>query len=107
MHWTINGSECSQFENHLRAIAGLPLGETGLVRPSLMFNWIGAMPDLGRMLSVPGLCWHDYGKAARPGRKVGHATLTAGGMGELEQRAREVAALAGGAVLELLEELDF
>jgi len=95
-HWTIDGAECSQFENHLRAIGGLPLGSTGMVAPSLMFNWIGAMPALARALRVPGLHWHDYGKQPRPGRKIGHATLTAASMAELRERAEQVASIAGG-----------
>jgi 5-(carboxyamino)imidazole ribonucleotide synthase len=76
-HWTIEGAICSQFENHLRAVCDLPLGSTALRAPALMFNWIGAMPSAEKMLTVPDLHWHDYGKQARPGRKVGHATLLA------------------------------
>ncbi|NEZ04212.1 5-(carboxyamino)imidazole ribonucleotide synthase [Wenzhouxiangella sp. XN201] len=76
-HWTIEGAICSQFENHLRAVCDLPLGSTALRAPALMFNWIGAMPSVEKMLAVPDLHWHDYGKQARPGRKVGHATLLA------------------------------
>lgn len=76
-HWTIEGAICSQFENHLRAVCDLPLGSTALRAPALMFNWIGAMPSAENMLTVPDLHWHDYGKQARPGRKVGHATLLA------------------------------
>jgi 5-(carboxyamino)imidazole ribonucleotide synthase len=76
-HWTIEGAVCSQFENHVRAVCDLPLGSTALRAPSLMFNWIGEMPDAARLLQVPDLHWHDYGKQPRPGRKVGHATLLA------------------------------
>lgn len=76
-HWTIEGAVCSQFENHIRAVCDLPLGSTALRAPSLMFNWIGEMPDAARLLQVPDLHWHDYGKQPRPGRKVGHATLLA------------------------------
>jgi 5-(carboxyamino)imidazole ribonucleotide synthase len=104
-HWTIDGAECSQFENHLRAIAGLPLGATGMTRPSLMFNWIGGLPALQDALAVPGLHWHDYGKQARPGRKVGHATLTAPSTDALRQRAEQLAALAGGRFSALLDML--
>lgn len=74
-HWTIEGAKCSQFENHLRAVCDLPPGSTALRTPSLMFNWIGELPPVADWLSVPDLHWHDYGKQARPGRKVGHATL--------------------------------
>ncbi len=75
-HWTIEGAQTSQFENHLRAVCGWPLGETEPRGRSLMINWIGSLPDRDVMLASKGLHWHDYGKAARAGRKVGHATLT-------------------------------
>lgn len=73
-HWTIDGCEVSQFENHCRAVAGLPLGEPGVRGESAMVNFIGAMPRLGELLTMPGVHVHDYGKEARAGRKVGHAT---------------------------------
>jgi 5-(carboxyamino)imidazole ribonucleotide synthase len=74
-HWTIEGSDTSQFQNHLRAVLGLPLGDTRMLGHACMLNWIGAMPDAGAVLREPGGHWHDYGKAPRDGRKVGHATL--------------------------------
>lgn len=74
-HWTIEGSETSQFENHIRAIAGLPLGKTSVTGHSAMVNFIGRKPDLARLLTVQGLHVHLYSKSERPGRKVGHATL--------------------------------
>jgi 5-(carboxyamino)imidazole ribonucleotide synthase len=74
-HWTIEGAETSQFQNHLRAVLGLPLGSTRSVGVSCMLNWIGAMPDPAAVLDEAGGHWHDYGKAPREGRKVGHATL--------------------------------
>jgi len=104
-HWTIDGSACSQFENHLRAIAGLPLGETVAVTHSLMFNWIGSMPPPAEAMAVGGLHWHDYGKQARPGRKIGHATLTADSQEALRERAARLAAIAGGQFPDLLESL--
>jgi 5-(carboxyamino)imidazole ribonucleotide synthase len=76
-HWTIEGSETSQFQNHLRAVLGLPLGDTRMVGQACMLNWIGTMPDAAPVLREPGGHWHDYGKAAREGRKVGHATVRA------------------------------
>src|SRR5690606_34373792 len=88
-HWTIEGSETSQFENHLRAVLGLPLGDTRMVGHACMLNWVGGMPDPAPVLSEPGGHWHDYGKAARAGRKVGHATLRA------DSAAALAAALAG------------
>lgn len=74
-HWTIEGSETSQFENHLRAVLGLPLGDTRMLGHACMLNWLGAMPDAAAVLAQAGGHWHDYGKQPRDGRKVGHATL--------------------------------
>jgi 5-(carboxyamino)imidazole ribonucleotide synthase len=82
-HWTIEGSETSQFQNHLRAVLGLPLGDTRMLGHACMLNWIGAMPDAGPVLREPGGHWHDYGKEPRAGRKVGHATLHADSPAEL------------------------
>jgi 5-(carboxyamino)imidazole ribonucleotide synthase len=74
-HWTIEGAITSQFENHLRAICGLPLGDTAARGHSGMLNLIGAMPDREWLLAQTGLHLHDYGKSARPGRKLGHVTF--------------------------------
>jgi 5-(carboxyamino)imidazole ribonucleotide synthase len=74
-HWTIEGAETSQFENHVRAIAGLPLGSTRARGHSAMINLIGAMPARDKLLREPALHWHDYGKTPRPGRKLGHITI--------------------------------
>ena len=76
-HWTIDGAVTSQFENHLRAVLGWPLGATRALGASAMLNWIGAMPDPATGLSYPDAHWHDYGEKPRAGRKVGHVTLTA------------------------------
>ena len=73
-HWTIEGAQTSQFENHLRAILGLPLGSTES-RPSLLVNLIGSVPRAGDVLAIPGAHLHVYGKEPRPGRKLGHVTL--------------------------------
>ncbi len=94
-HWTIEGAVTSQFENHVRAIAGLPLGDTDAIGQSCMLNWIGELPDRNRALDVPGLHWHDYGKSARPGRKVGHATITAPDRAVLLQRLHQAAEYLG------------
>jgi 5-(carboxyamino)imidazole ribonucleotide synthase len=75
-HWTIEGSDTSQFENHLRAILGLPLGSTAS-RPTVMFNCIGSMCPLEETARFASIARHDYGKHPRPGRKVGHLTLPA------------------------------
>jgi 5-(carboxyamino)imidazole ribonucleotide synthase len=74
-HWTIEGAVTSQFENHVRAIAGLPLGATAPRGHSAMINLIGTMPEARRFLAEPGLHWHDYGKEPRHGRKLGHCTI--------------------------------
>jgi 5-(carboxyamino)imidazole ribonucleotide synthase len=89
-HWTIEGSETSQFENHLRAIAGMELGSTKS-RPTVMLNCIGAMPSEKEAALFPELFRHDYGKEARPGRKVGHLTFPASqqaAIAEWQQRLR-------------------
>lgn len=76
-HWTIEGAVTSQFENHMRAISGLPLGDTSARSHAAMLNFVGRMPDTGALLSIPGAHLHDYAKPPRPGRKVGHATVCA------------------------------
>ena len=73
-HWSIEGAATSQFENHLRAVLGLPLGSTES-RPSVLVNLIGAIPPTADVLAVPGAHLHLYGKEPRPGRKLGHITL--------------------------------
>ena len=74
-HWTIDGAATSQFENHLRAILGLPLGSTQAVGQAAMVNLVGSLPPLERLREVPGVHVHLYGKVPRPGRKLGHVTL--------------------------------
>ena len=73
-HWTIEGAATSQFENHLRAVLGLPLGSTES-RPSFLVNLIGTTPARDDVLRIPGAHLHLYGKEAREGRKLGHVTL--------------------------------
>ncbi len=85
-HWTIEGAETSQFENHLRAITGDPLGSTAPRGESAMINVIGALPDPARILAVPGAYLHLYGKAPRPGRKLGHVTVVAADSSTLDAR---------------------
>ncbi len=86
-HFTIEGAETSQFENHLRAILGMPLGDTRIVRPCVMINCIGTMPDRERVLEITGAHLHDYCKLPAPGRKLGHVTIRG-------EDAQEVAKLA-------------
>jgi len=93
-HWSIEGAPCSQFENHVRAVLGLPLGDTSALGHSVMLNWIGELPDANPALAEPRAHWHDYGKSPRAGRKVGHATLCADTPAQLRDRlARVVRAL--------------
>jgi 5-(carboxyamino)imidazole ribonucleotide synthase len=89
-HWTIEGAITSQFENHLRAILGLPLGDTAPVGHAAMINFIGQLPPRDDLLGVPGLHWHDYGKAPRPGRKIGHCTVVAASAVERDRLVRKV-----------------
>jgi Phosphoribosylaminoimidazole carboxylase (NCAIR synthetase) len=76
-HWTIEGADTSQFENHLRAIAGLPLGSTEMGGAAGMINVIGREPDMTRVREVDEVHIHMYGKVPRPRRKLGHITVTA------------------------------
>ena len=76
-HWSIDGAVTSQFENHLRAILDLPLGSTAPLGFSAMLNCIGALPTAADCLSIPGVHYHSYDKAPRPGRKVGHVNVVA------------------------------
>jgi 5-(carboxyamino)imidazole ribonucleotide synthase len=89
-HWTIEGAVTSQFENHLRAICGLPLGDTAARGHSAMLNLIGQMPDKERLLREKGLFLHDYGKSARPGRKLGHITIVESTAKAADLRARRL-----------------
>jgi 5-(carboxyamino)imidazole ribonucleotide synthase len=86
-HWTIEGSITSQFENHLRAILGLPLGDTAARGHCAMLNLLGAMPDRARLLREKSLFLHDYGKQPRPGRKLGHLTLVEKAAADRDRRA--------------------
>lgn len=94
-HWTLEGAETSQFQNHLRAVLGLPLGDTRMLGHACMLNWIGAMPAAEPVLAEAGGHWHDYGKSPREGRKVGHATLRADSVEELAQALARVGAALG------------
>ncbi len=89
-HWTIEGAVTSQFENHLRAILGLPLGSTRPTGYSAMINLIGSVPPRPTVLAWEGVHLHDYHKEARPGRKVGHLTLVEASRERRERRARHL-----------------
>jgi 5-(carboxyamino)imidazole ribonucleotide synthase len=94
-HWTIEGALTSQFENHVRAVLGLPLGDTSARGLSAMFNWIGELPDAAPVLQAVDAHWHDYGKQPRVGRKVGHATVCAPDARALVERLSGIAHALG------------
>ena len=94
-HWTIEGSETSQFQNHLRAVLGLPLGDTRMVGTACLLNWIGELPPAAPVLAEAGGHWHDYGKEPRTGRKVGHATLRTNDASSLARALSRVGARLG------------
>jgi 5-(carboxyamino)imidazole ribonucleotide synthase len=89
-HWTIEGAVTSQFENHLRAVVGLPLGSTHAIGCSAMLNLIGDVPDSAEVLAVRDAHLHLYGKSPRPGRKLGHVTLRASSPEQLASRLGEL-----------------
>jgi len=91
-HWTIDGAATSQFENHVRAILGLPLGSTEVRAQCVMVNLVGSVPSLDELLAIRGARVHLYGKAPRPGRKVGHVTL----VDPDEEAVSDLIALASG-----------
>jgi len=96
-HWTIEGSETSQFENHLRAVLGLPLGSTRMIGHACLLNWIGELPSPIPVLAEACGHWHDYGKSPRAGRKVGHATLRADARDALASALRSTGEALGRA----------
>ncbi len=83
-HWTIEGAETSQFENHLRAVTGMPLGSTVARGSCVMVNLIGSVPDAAALAAVKGAHLHLYGKEPRPGRKLGHVTVVGSAPGSLD-----------------------
>ena len=104
-HWTIDGAVTSQFENHLRAVLDLPLGSPSPHAPlAVMANVIGLdLPDLYPaylhcMARDPGLKIHTYGKAVKPGRKVGHVTVLGDEFEDCVERARHAAAFLRGEI---------
>ncbi len=94
-HWTIEGAETSQFENHLRAITGLPLGSTEARGCAAMVNFIGSLPEAAEVLAIPGAHLHVYGKQPNHRRKLGHATLCAAEWQTLDASLNRVLRLAG------------
>jgi 5-(carboxyamino)imidazole ribonucleotide synthase len=98
-HLTIEGAVTSQFENHIRAIIGLPLGDTSVPRPTAMVNLIGDHPPAADLLAVPGARLHLYGKEPRPGRKLGHVTVCADTQDQVVDRQRQIQAIVAGSEL--------
>lgn len=96
-HWTIEGARTSQFENHLRAILGWPLGPAEAVASSAMVNLIGNVPTTPAVLGIAGTHLHLYGKKPRPGRKVGHATIWADSPEEVHRRLEQLLPLVRAA----------
>ena len=92
-HWTIEGAETSQFSNHIRAVAGLPLAATTCTGHPGMYNLIGTIPDGVRSLPSTDFCLHDYGKAPRPGRKLGHITVVGHTPAERDGQLADIAAI--------------
>jgi len=114
-HWTIEGARTSQFENHLRAICGLPLSATECTAKTLMFNLLGQMPETADLPAATGarqdnlpqdnFHWHDYHKTARTGRKIGHVTVAAESDVGLRAKAAQLAGDLGVAAEINLETL--
>ncbi len=96
-HYSIDGAQTSQFENHVRAIVGLPLGDTRTLLPCVMFNCIGGMPDRAALCAIPGVRLHSYGKRGSTGRKIGHVTVLAADEAELAARVARVRPLIDAA----------
>lgn len=95
-HWTIEGAVTSQFENHVRAVMGMPLGATDSRAHAGMVNLIGSTDAAAGLKGADGAFVHLYGKEPRPGRKVGHVTFVAESSEERDARVRSFAASAGG-----------
>jgi 5-(carboxyamino)imidazole ribonucleotide synthase len=91
-HWSIEGAVTSQFENHLRAVLGMPLGSTAVMGYSAMVNLIGELPEMQEVLKVANAHLHLYGKEPRTGRKIGHVTVHADQFEKLQQRLGELPA---------------
>ena len=90
-HWTQQGCHVSQFENHMRAVTGLPLGSTVLNRPTAMINVLGQAAIPKAVLAVADTTSHWYGKSAKPGRKVGHINVSADSLSELGDKLADLA----------------
>ena len=83
-HWSIEGAITSQFENHIRAVVNLPLGDTDNVHPAIMLNVLGQYPDISAVLNIDGAHYHSYHKAEREDRKIAHITLMPNDVADLD-----------------------
>ena len=90
-HWTQQGCAASQFENHMRAVCGLPLGSTELLRPSAMINVLGQASIPAEVLNTPDVLSHWYGKSQKPGRKMGHINVSANSNNALAEKLEALA----------------
>jgi len=104
-HWTIEGSHTSQFEQHLRAVLDLPLGDPSMTAPmAVMGNVLGGnktdmyRPYLHLMARTPALHFHQYKKDVRPGRKIGHVTLLGKDLVELTQEVQHTVDYMSGEI---------
>ena len=96
-HWTLDGAGASQFENHIRAVTGMPLAPPRVPGPAAMINLIGEVPDVNALATIPGAHLHLYDKAARPGRKLGHVNVTGDDGEAVMETVERVWALLPGA----------
>lgn len=93
-HWTIEGANVSQFENHLRAIMGMPLGSTETLGYTAMQNFIGGLPDMQTLLKLTGVHVNLYDKAPRKGRKIAHATVRCQSLADFNHSVASLTQLA-------------
>ena len=92
-HWSIEGAITSQFENHIRAVVGLPLGDTDNVHPAIMVNILGQYPDISEVLTIDGAHYHSYHKEEREDRKIAHITLMPNDVADLEPALAKLVAV--------------
>ena len=90
-HWTQQGADACQFENHIRAVSNLPLGNTELIRPTAMVNVLGTDQLSHDIFAIPSVAMHWYGKGKRPGRKMGHINVCGQDKAELVSRLIQLA----------------
>ena len=102
-HWTQQGADTCQFENHLRAVCNLPLGSTELIRPSAMINILGEDEVPNAILNVPSTTLHWYGKSKRAGRKMGHINVSGNSEKQLAERLSLLADILPEAAFEELK----